>query len=314
MTIQNEDYYFVSVGEKSYFYTLNYSYIHIKYVKSGIEQRPFPVAERRYQFLRNLSHDFDEAMEKAKQWHSNSKSKNPLKLLDSPRSMSEREKHELQERTAVIEAGYLPVGKFQGQHVSTVDIDYIHWVCRNVYDPELADGEQNLMAQICFNYADEQGWIDQWTQQVQDEHFGPEVEDQLNSALESDVLLVGKYRGQSLKDFGYTKKGSMKVKIADYIQWFRKQMTVVDIIINKFKLEPQLMDDGFEYYIIKSEHFLERAESKPSDYDLTVLMLRQMNNRQRNAKLDDPILPLYRFEWNKHVMPLKQALALSKCK
>ncbi len=46
------------------------------------------------------------------------------------------------------------------------------------------------------------------------------------------------------------------------------------------------MDDGFEYYIIKSEHFLEREESKPSDYDLTVLMLRQMNNRQRNAKLE----------------------------
>ena len=28
--MNQEDYYFVSVGEKSYFYTLNYSYIHIK--------------------------------------------------------------------------------------------------------------------------------------------------------------------------------------------------------------------------------------------------------------------------------------------
>ena len=67
--MNQEDYYFVSVGEKSYFYTLNYSYIHIKYIKSGIEQRPFPIAERRYTFLRNLSHDFDEAMEKAKAWY-----------------------------------------------------------------------------------------------------------------------------------------------------------------------------------------------------------------------------------------------------
>ena len=75
--MNQEDYYFVSVGEKSYFYTLNYSYIHINYVKSGIEQRPFPIAERRYTFIRNLSHDFDEAMEKAKAWHKAVKSKNP---------------------------------------------------------------------------------------------------------------------------------------------------------------------------------------------------------------------------------------------
>lgn len=313
MLTQNEDYYFVSVGEKSYFYTLNYSYIHIRYVKSGIEQRPFPIAERRYEFLRNLSHDFDEAIEKVKQWHKNENIKCPLRLLDSPRSMSEREKHELQERTVIIEAGILPVGKYQGQHVSTVDIDYIHWVCRNVYDPEIIDGEQNLLAQICFNYADEQGWIDRWTQEVQNKYFGPEVEEQLNNALESDVLLVGKYRGKSLKDFGYTKKGPMKVKIADYIQWFRKQPTVVDTIIRKFNIEPQLMDDGFEYYILKSEHFFEMKETKPSDYDLNILMLRQMKNRERNAQLDDPIFTLYRFEWQNHVLPLKKALALSRC-
>lgn len=313
MLIQNEDYYFVSVGEKSYFYTLNYSYIHIRYVKSGVEQRPFPIAERRYQFLRNLSHDFDEAMVKAMQWHSEAKTNCPLRLLDSPRSMSEREKHDLQKRTAIIEAGVLPVGKFQGQHVSTVAIDYIHWICRNVYNPEIADGEQNLMAQICFNYAEEQGWIDRWTQQVQDTSFALEIGDKLNAALEDDLFLVGKYRGQSLKDFGYTKKGPMKVNVADYIQWLRKQSTVVDTIINKFNLEPQLCEDGFEYYIIKSEYFFEMNETKPNDYELTILKLRQMRNRERNAKLAEPVHALYRFEWNSHVLPLKLALALSKC-
>lgn len=309
--MNQEDYYFVSVGEKSYFYTLNYSYIHIKYIKSGIEQRPFPIAERRYTFLRNLSHDFDEAMEKAKAWHKAVKSKNPLKLLESPLAMSEREKNQLLDRMAVISEGIIPCGKYKDQHVSTVEKSYIHWVLLNIYNPDLPEGEQNLMAQICYNHAEEQGWIDEWTQNVQATFFGPEVGEELNAIIESDVFLVGKYKGQSLKDFGYTKKGVRKVKIADYLLWFSRQSTFIDRIISTHELEPELMEDGNEYYIFKSEHFSNAQSAKPSDYDLTIMMVRQLLNREKNEKHGECLYPLYRFQWGNRVLSLKQALSLS---
>lgn len=311
--MNQEDYYFVSVGEKSYFYTLNYSYIHIRYVKSGIEQRPFPIAERRYTFIRNLSHDFDEAMEKAKAWHKAIKSKNPLKLLESPKAMSERDKNKLLDRMAVISEGIIPCGKYNGQHVSTVEKSYIHWVLLNIYDPDLPEGEQNLMAQICYNHAEEQGWIDEWTQNVQATYFSPEVGILLNAIIEDDVFLVGKYKDQSLKDFGYTKKGSMKLKVADYLLWFARQTTFIDRIITSNDLKPELMEDGNEYYILKSEHFASSKSAKPTDYDLTVMMVRQRLNREKNEKHGECLYPLYRFQWGDRVLSLKQALVLSSC-
>lgn len=311
--MNQEDYYFVSVGEKSYFYTLNYSYIHINYVKSGIEQRPFPIAERRYTFIRNLSHDFDEAMEKAKAWHEAVKSKNPLKLLESPLAMSERDKNQLLDRIAVISEGIIPCGKYKDQHVSTVEKSYIHWVLLNIYDPELPEGEQNLMAQICYNYAEEQGWIDEWTQNVQASHFGPEIGEELNAIIEGDVFLVGKYKDQSLKDFGYTKKGPMKLKVADYLLWFSRQITWLDNYLKRNEIQPELMEDGNKYYVLKSEFFASTKKAKPTEYDLTVLMARQKINREKNAKHGECLYPLYRFQWGDRVLSLKQALALSTC-
>lgn len=308
----NNDYYFVGIGEKSYFYTLNYSYIHYVYEKNT-DGKVLPSAVRKHTFIRNLSHDFDEAMAKATEWHKNHKTDNPLKLLDSPKSMSEREKGILEARVAAIKAGWIPFGKYRDQHISNVDKSYIHWVILNIYDPELAEDDQNLMAQICYNYADEQGWIDEWTKIGQDKYFDPEFESNLNSVINGDLFLVGKYKNQSLKDFGYTKKKTMKVAIQDYLNWFRKQKTLVDEVITEFHLQPELMEDGCKYYTLSNEHFANQRTGKPSDYDINVLMVRQMFNRKSNEDSGEAIRPLYRFKWLNRVLPLKHALSLSTC-
>ena len=278
----NNDYYFVGIGEKSYFYTLNYSYIHYVYEKNT-DGKVLPSAVRKYTFIRNLSHDFDEAMAKATEWHKNHKTDNPLKLLDSPKSMSEREKGILEARVAAIKAGWI------------------------------AEDDQNLMAQICYNYADEQGWVDEWTKIGQDKYFDPEYESNLNSVINGDLFLVGKYKNQSLKDFGYTKKKTMKVAVQDYLNWFRKQKTLVDEVITEFDLQPELMEDGCQYYTLSNEHFANQRTGKPSDYDINVLMVRQMFNRKSNEDSGEAIRPLYRFKWLNRILPLKHALSLSTC-
>lgn len=302
----------MSVGEKSYFYTLNYSYIDYVYEKST-DGKVLTSAVRKYQFMRNLSHDFDEAIAKAKEWHKNHKTDNPLKLMDSPKAMSEREKGLLEARVAAIKAGWIPFGKYRDQHVSSIDKSYIHWVILNIYNPELAEDDQNLMAQICYNYADEQGWIDAWTKSGQDKYFDPEYESNLNAAINGDVFLVGKYRNQSLQDFGYTKKKTVKVAVQDYLIWFKNQKTLVDDVIAKFNLQPELMDDGNQYYTLSNEHFANERSGKPSDYDITVLMVRQMFNRKSNMQSGEPTHPLYRFKWVNRTLPLKHALSLSTC-
>lgn len=57
-TNPKEVYYYVSTGEKSYFYTLNVSYIDIVYKRGAPPMcKPIPMAVRRYQFIKNLSHE-----------------------------------------------------------------------------------------------------------------------------------------------------------------------------------------------------------------------------------------------------------------
>lgn len=305
--MNQNDYYYVSVGEKSYFYTLNYSYMDTQYSKVGDEQKVVETKVRKHTFLRNLSHDFTEAMAKAQEWHKVRNSGIPLVLLDSPYAMSAREKGLLEQRLAAIKAGYLPVGKFANQHVSSVDKAYIHWVILNIYDPDLADDSQNLMAQVCYNYADEQGWIDEWVKKGQDSYFDPNYEDAANAIINGDVFLVGQYKNDSIKDFGYTKKGTIKVSVLNYLQWFAKQKTYVDEVIERFSIPFQLMEDGKEYYVLKSEHFDNVKSGKPQDFDLTVLMVRQFL-ASKGYKF-----PLYRFKWTNRVLPLKHALSLSSC-
>lgn len=307
LAMNQNDYYYVSVGEKSYFYTLNFSYMDTQYRKVGDEQKVVETKVRKHTFLRNLSHDFSEAMTKAQEWHKGLTSEIPLVLLDSPHAMSAREQGLLEQRLAAIKAGYLPVGKYANQHVSSVEKSYIHWVVLNIYDPDLADDSQNLMAQICYNYADEQGWIEEWVKNGQDTYFDPDYEDVVNNIINGDVFLVGQYRNESIQEFGFTQKGKIKVSVLNYLQWFAKQKIYVDEVVDRFSLPLELMEDGKEYYVLRSEHFTNVKSGKPQDFDLTVLMVRHFLASKGFTH------PLYRFKWTNRILPLKHALALSTC-
>lgn len=300
----SQDYYFMSVGEKSYFYTLNYSYIEIHYSQNefGIcGQTPV----RKYSYIQNLSHDFEQALEKAKQWHKAHGGTLRLKLMDSPNAMSEREQVDYIQRMERIKQGLFNKGKYANQHVNTVPKSYVHWYLCNMYVPELSEGDQNLNAQICYNYADEQGWIEDWAEKGKQQVFPQGYEQYLNDTINGDIMLVGRYAEQPFEDYAYTKKKTLRVSVEDYLYWFANQETAIEEIIKKFELKPELAEDGQEYYTLTSEHFLSDKGRKPSDFELSVLTVRKfLSQFNKNRPY-----PQYRFDWKGFQMPTHKLIA-----
>lgn len=314
-TNPKEVYYYVSTGEKSYFYTLNVSYIDIVYKRGAPPMcKPIPMAVRRYQFIKNLSHDFEAAQEAAKAWVKEKNISFPLKLLSEPKAMSEREKGILAAYLARIEAGYLPFGKYADRHVSEVDKSYIHWVVKNLYDPEVAEGEQNEMAQICYNYADQQGWIKEWLEQASANLCPEGYSDELNSIINGEIFPMGKYEGQAYSEIAYTKKGTLKVAVQNYLDWLSKSDNHVKKLVREGIIEPELCEDGNEYYVLKSEHFKDQRNGKPDNFLLTVLMIKNLRRKKRNKDIADKDLhrPLFRFDWQERQLSEREALQLSK--
>lgn len=118
-------------------------------------------------------------------------------------------------------------------------------------------------------------------------------------------MLVGKYEGEPLEDFCYTKKKTLRVAVTDSLLWYAEQEIVTDKVIKKFNLEPQLAEDGEEYYIITSEQFFACSERKPSDFELSVLIARNFMNPHRKFRP----YPKYRFKWSEMQMPVHRLIA-----
>ena len=298
-----QDYYYMSVGLKSYYYTLNYcrkDFIYSHDGEGNYDRTPVD----RHHFIRNLSHDFEEAVEKAKQWHKENGGGLRMALMSSPNAMSEREKAEYLKRLERIKEGKFNSGQHKNQYVKDVPKSYVHWMICNVYNPNKSEEDQHLSAQICYTYADEQGWIDEWAEKGRNKVFPPNYETEVNNLINDEVMLCGKYRETPISDFIYTKKKTFRVREYEYLIWMAQQNSLINRIIKRFELKPELMEDGKEYYTLTNEHFLSYAERMPDTHDLSTMLVNNWLAENDTAHK----YPKFRIQWDALQTPVHELI------
>lgn len=281
----NKDYYFISVGEKTYFYTLRYSYLDVRYFQNedgSVESLPL----RKESYIRNLSHDFDEAIQKAKEYYAKHAYLAELRLPKHPRELSERQLGATAALRESLETKILPTGKYTGSHVSDVQKDYVQWVVANLYEVDEIATPKNILAHICYNHAVETGWFDEWVETGKAAIESKNDADNVNSLINEGEILIGKKSGEKIEDFAFTKKKTIRANAESYLYWLVNQDTTFD------KYDPELVTDadGNEVCIINSKYY-ENTESKTiSKFDISVIIARQFlatyaePSRNPNAK------------------------------
>lgn len=284
--MNNQDYFFMSVGEKTCFYTLNYAWFENIYKSNDYGHIIIDRVERRTQFLRNLSQDFDTAIEKAKDWHKNHKGKITLKLLSSPITMNDIQRKIRQEYQEKVASGIILSGKFSGKHVSDLEENYMHWVLENIFNPDLLDGEQNLLAQIIYNYAEENGIIEKWRLMAFENLKKTHNAEVLNSKIDTGVLLAGQFKGLSFEEAFTTQKGDIKKRSVNYLNW----------MLNSVNLEKDLKvsitdRENICYIEITPELLI-------NDFILSVIIINNKIAEITNKKRGFNIKDIYRFESN----------------
>lgn len=304
MKMQRLDYYFMSVGEKSYFYTLNYAYTEAVY-RSNEHGTYIADSVQRFAFIQNLSHDFDEAVLKAKKkWHENSDTSAPLKLLEAANSMSERELSEYKKRAERLERGILIGGKYSNQQVATLPKSYVFWIITHIYNPNLIDDEQNLNAQICFNHAHESGWINEWVQATKNHLFPENQNEILNAKVTSTVMTCGNYSGEDINDFLYTKKKTYKKASMNYLEWFSEQVKPIDEMFFNLDIPPVKDETGQRYLTITSKDYLAAHKELPSAFLLNAIAVKNFLAK----KTGNPKAVMYRFDWQYLSIPTHELI------
>lgn len=213
--MEEVQYYYISVGEKSYFYTLRYFYHKKLWKNNEFGTHTFEIVTgSRHE--RNLSHDFDEAVRIAKEYMASKNYKLPLHTDEPKETMNERA--DVTGITAYEEKlsnKILLSGKNVGCHVSEVDKSYVLWSILNVHneDAPIEQKRRNttlINGQICFDYATEQGWLNEWLSEGENLLKGENFSDmdEINSIINGEVFHIGKYQNQALSEFGYTKKNN----------------------------------------------------------------------------------------------------------
>lgn len=284
--MEEVQYYFISVGEKNYFYTLRYFY-HKQLWKNNEFGKPTFEIVTGSRHVRNLSHDFDEAVRIAKEYMAENNYKK-LHITAPQEIMSERA--DVTSITAYeqkLSNKIFLSGKNVGCHVSDVDKSYVLWSILNLHN-ENAPLEQKrrnttlINGQICFDYATEQGWMNEWLSEgealLKSENSSDM--DEINSIINGEVFHIGKYQNEAISEFGYTKKKQLKSAVVDYLTYMANQDTVIDKIIKKGEHEFIEHDDGLDEVFIttamlKLENLTPHAILK-NRFVLTVLMCRHL--------------------------------------
>jgi len=285
--MEEVQYYFISVGEKSYFYTLRYFYHKKIWSTNENGQHSFELTTGS-RHVRNLNHDFDIAVSIAKEYMANKKSKMPLHTKAPTETMNERA--DVTSITAYEEKLSNKIflsGKNVGCHVSEVDKSYVLWSIINLHNDNapLEQKRRNttlINGKICFDYATEQGWLNEWLTEGENllKSENNSDMDEINRILDGDVFHIGKYRNESLAEFGYTKKKQLRSAVVDYLIYMSKQETSIDRIIKKGKHEYVEHDDGLDEVFITTDMLQAESISPHSirhdGFILTVLMCRHL--------------------------------------
>lgn len=290
--------YYMSVGEKTYYYTLNATYVHTSYIPYGDEGQYEEHKEIRHHFIRNLSHDFETAKEKAIAWVAEHGCKEkPLKLLDTPYSMNARQEGILEAIREMIAEGKMPSGKYAGVHISEVPMSYIHWAICNLYHPDVIETQNGRLGLMCYDYAQKQGWIDAWVKEGSGDLNDPEYQKELDETIAAGVILCGKHEGVAIKDMIYTKKGTIKVASLNYLNWLATSKMSLDYLVSDSTDIPYVKDeDGNRIYHITTEHMAERGQLKKLNrFELSILVARQY---LYDNKMNDRRVRMYKIHWN----------------
>lgn len=233
-------YYYMSTGEKSYFYTLNVCFTETIYVPTycptGLCHMPKEVI--RHHFIRNLGHDFQESIARLQQLETELELENVI-YLDSPFAMNAREKCAIEARNETIGKGILQSGKYIGSHVSEVPESYVLWNVLNTYHPE----NNNILGHICYNYADSQGWLKEWItkgKEISANLHTVKVE-QIKNCLENEIFMIGKYKGQTFNDIAYTQKGAINKNVLNYYDFLKSSISLRDVDMD-FKDDEDVMN------------------------------------------------------------------------
>lgn len=285
--MEEVQYYFISVGEKSYFYTLRY-FFHKKVWRThenGIKSFDVVTGSRH---VRNLNHDFDEAVRIAKEYMAKHKYASPLKTTLPKENMSDRaDVTSITSYDEKIAKQIFLSGKYIGCHVSEVDKGYVHWAVLNLHNEHAHIDQKRrnttlINGQICFNYASEQGWLQEWIK-LGEELLGTANDsdiDEINKIINSDVFQCGKYRNESLSDFGYTKKKELRSKVVDYLIYMSNQQTKIDKALddenNKFVSHDDGVDDVFITTETLKKYNLTAHSILHDSFILTVLICRHL--------------------------------------
>ena len=199
-----KDYYYISTGDKSYFYTLNYSYLEPIYKHNCNHVLMFAGYERKSVYICNLSHDFDEAIQKAKILSKDVH----LKIPKSPLDMNEREKIEIANKISIVSEGIMPYGKYKDTHVKDVPLGYIIWIVLN-------RPESDTLYLICYEYLIKNNYIEQWVSDLNEK-----VNSNQNTTLViKDVFECGKYNGMEFSEVALTKKSQLKKTFIGYYSY-----------------------------------------------------------------------------------------------
>lgn len=223
-----KDYYYMSVGEKTYFYTLNYCYTDTIYetVNTANGVSHFPRTIVRHNYIRNLSHDFDQAVARLQELEVELDLKN-VQYMSSPCDMNPREKGIVEARNKAIAAEIITYGKHYGKHVKDVPVDYILWTILNRYQPD----STNETVQICYNYAEQQGLLKEWIENGREMYKKRQVTNvsRVEDALLNETILIGKFKGQTFNDVAYTKKGAINKNFLAYYEFLSQSISLRDL-------------------------------------------------------------------------------------
>lgn len=268
--MNKQDYYYISVGEKTYFYTLKYSYVDNRYFAN--EDGSYETLPIRVEcYIRNLSHNFDTAIQKAKEYHAKYGSHTKLVLPESERELSERATGITEALRQSLDTKILPTGKFAGRHVSEVYKEYIQWVVGNLYNPDECATPPNILGHICYNYAVENGWLDEWVEAGKKSLESKNDANRVNVLIEDGKILIGRKSGEQIEGFAFTKKKTIRVSAESYIYWLANNETVFD------KFNPELVADenGNDVCIIDSKYYEDTQNKTISKFDISVIIARQ---------------------------------------
>lgn len=275
--MDNEAYYFISTGEKTYFYTLNYTYLEPVYKQNCNFQWMIADYERKYEYICNLSHDFDEAILKAKSIVESYRGDAKLVIPSSPTDMNEREKNDIEKTKKIVDEGVLLTGKYANTHISNVPLEYMAWVVAN-------QSKSNTLYLICEKYLIDNNYIQTWMNDLANKINNKNNEKINVDLINSKMFRVGKFSGESFNDIAFTKKGELKKSFLDYYNFMKSNIKEIIKCAIDF-------DDNDDYHIcLNLTSDLLKGHLKNdgilTDYILTLLTMYVEMQRYRGKRVE----------------------------